>query len=149
MVEFLRKFENRDIKIARAISIRIKNKSIYFNFGRCQGSVVMLTFLNQPQVRSPLIEKSLINAYLISLYTINKLCNFFRIFGGNRQCLHVLILIYFWYKYIQVAHKQRWRQRRYFLKSYSASGSAASNLGYQRQREHRQFYLLARSSSGS
>ena len=33
------------------------NLSIYFNFVWCWGSVVMLTFLNEPAVRSPLIVK--------------------------------------------------------------------------------------------
>ena len=46
MVEFLKKIENRDFKIALVNSIRV-TKSInllYCNFLRCLGSVVMLTF---------------------------------------------------------------------------------------------------------
>ena len=46
MVKFLRKFENRGIKIARVNSIASPTQSIYFNFVRCWGPVVMLTFLN-------------------------------------------------------------------------------------------------------
>ena len=46
MVEFLRKFENRGIKIVRVNSIVSQNPSICFNFVQCWGSVVMLTFLN-------------------------------------------------------------------------------------------------------
>ena len=54
MVEFLRKLENRGIKIVRVNSILITisiNLVIYFNFVRCWGSVVMLTSLNKPPVR--------------------------------------------------------------------------------------------------
>ena len=36
------------------------NLSIYFNFVRCWGSVVMLTFLNTPPVRCPFIEKLMV-----------------------------------------------------------------------------------------
>ena len=50
MVGFLRKFENRAIKIGRDNSILTtkiyKFSVIYFNFVQCRGSVVMLTFLN-------------------------------------------------------------------------------------------------------
>ena len=50
MVEFLRKFENRGIKIARVNSILItkiyKFTVIYFNFVQGWGSVVMLTSIN-------------------------------------------------------------------------------------------------------
>ena len=56
MVEFLRKFENRVIKIHRDNSIFITKiyqiTDIYFNFVRCWGSVVMLTFLNSPPAQS-------------------------------------------------------------------------------------------------
>ena len=69
MVEFLRKNENRGIKIARVNSIRITNLSIYINFARCWESVVMLTFLNYPPVRSPLIEKSIFRS--LKLVIIN------------------------------------------------------------------------------
>ena len=64
MVEFPRKFEIHDIKIAQVNSILITEiyqfSVIYFNFVRCCGSVVMLTFLNEPPVLSPFIEKSMV-----------------------------------------------------------------------------------------
>ena len=36
------------------------SQSIYFNFVRCWGSVVMLKFLNKLSAHSPFIEKSII-----------------------------------------------------------------------------------------
>ena len=74
MVEFLRKFENRGIKIARVNSIITKSTSfvIYFNFVRCWGSVVMLTSLNKPLVLSPFIEKFMVFAYCIIIFRTPK-----------------------------------------------------------------------------
>ena len=45
MVEFLRVFENRGIKIAPVTRFASPNESNYFNFVRCWRPVVMLTFL--------------------------------------------------------------------------------------------------------
>ena len=44
MSEVLSKSESRDNKIAWVNSIRITNRSIYFNFVVVLGSIVMLTF---------------------------------------------------------------------------------------------------------
>ena len=72
MVKFLRKFKNRDTKIARVNSILI-NKSvnlqlftlILYSVG---GSDVMLTSSNKPPVLSPFIEKSM--PTVIKFYSI-------------------------------------------------------------------------------
>ena len=58
MVEFLSKFVNRAIKIARVNSIRITKSINLLSFCTVLGSVVMLTFLNLPPDPCPLIEKS-------------------------------------------------------------------------------------------
>ena len=67
MVEFLRKFENCGIKIAKVNIILVITSInlqlftlILFGVGQgCWGPVVMLTFLNLPPVLSPFIEKSM------------------------------------------------------------------------------------------
>ena len=63
MVEFLRKTENRAIRIGRDNSILITKiyqfTVISFNFARSVGSVVMLTSLYSPPVLSPFIEKGM------------------------------------------------------------------------------------------
>ena len=58
MIEFLRKFENRDIKIALVNSILIAksiNTVIYFNFVRFEGLL-----FKRFSVLSPFIEKSVV-----------------------------------------------------------------------------------------
>ena len=68
MVEFLRKFENRAIKIVRDNLILIAKiyqfTIIHFNFVRCWGSVVMLTSLTA-RAQYIYIEKSMIQAMRI------------------------------------------------------------------------------------
>ena len=67
VVEFLRNFENRCIKIARVNSIRINKSIIYFNSTWCVGGSLWCwnKCLNYQSVRSrQLIEKSMIRYIL-------------------------------------------------------------------------------------
>ena len=69
MIEFLRKWESRDDKIARVNSIRITKVITFLQFCTVLGSVV-ITFLTPP-VRSRFTEKSYdIILFLINYYTI-------------------------------------------------------------------------------
>ena len=59
MVEFLRKFDNRNIKIVRVNLIRITKFTNLLKFCSVLRVSCDVEILNLPPVRSPLIEKSM------------------------------------------------------------------------------------------